>query len=88
MYGLYNVSGEADMFGTEFLLPWTTDMSYAMAYIRAGSRNVKLYSNGLLATFYVPAFDLIHPTVHNNRPESEVRHLINKNYDCTYSLKT
>jgi len=88
MYCLFNVSGEADMFGTEFLLPWTTDMNSAMAYIRAGSRNVKLSANGL-TTLSVPAFDVITPNFHNDGAESEVRHLITKYFTTTHiHLKT
>ena len=88
MYGLYNVSGKTDMFGTEFLLPWTTDMSFAMAYIRAGSRNVELSANGL-TTLSVSAFDLNTPNFHNDGAESEVRHLITKYFTTTHiHLKT
>jgi len=87
MYGLYNVSGKTDIFGTEFLLPWTSDMSFAMAYIRAGSRNVNLSANGLTTPLSVPAFDVINPTFYNNRPEAEVRHLIKKIYDYTDLLE-
>jgi len=76
MYGLFNVSGQADMFGTEFLLHWSTDMTFATAYIEAGSRSVNVSANGLTTPLTIPSFDVETVVFYNHSVDSEVWHFI------------
>ena len=72
----FNVSGQADMFGTEFLLHWSTDMTFATAYIEAGSRSVNVSATGLTTPLTIPAFDVETVVFYNHSVDSEVWHFI------------
>jgi len=64
------------MFGTDFLLPWSTDMTHATAYIRTGSHNVRVSVNSMITDLSVLAFDVKQVSLYNNGTDAEVRHFI------------
>ena len=69
------------MFGTEFLLHLMTHLIHATVYIRAGSRNVSVSSNGMNADLSVPAFYVGEASL---IVDGEVRHFIKNTFTITY----
>jgi len=71
------------MFGTEFLLSWSTDMTHATAYIRAGSHNVNVSVNSMITDLPVLAFDVEQVSLYNNGTDAEVRQMLFTNIQDT-----